>query len=92
MVDSPEDNSPSKPGPRYRVADAIEVIREIKLQMNMCTRAWIGLGEGRFILLKDDLKGLSTYCICEEGYLTFYDSKGGTQTIHIEEITEIAGY
>jgi len=61
--------------------------------MQACTRAWLGLGEGRFLILKDDLKGLSTYHIFdEEGYFIFFDHRGGSQRVHIEEITEIAGY
>jgi hypothetical protein len=65
---------------------------EIKSQMEMCTRAWIGLGEGRVLILKDELKGFSTYFVYEEGVFTFYDHHGGSQRVHIEEITEIAGY
>jgi hypothetical protein len=38
------------------------------------------------------VKGLSTYCIYEEGCLIFYDQRGGSQRINIEDITEIAGY
>jgi hypothetical protein len=77
---------------KYEQKDAFDVIREIKLHMQMCTRAWIGLGEGKVLILKDEYKGLSTYCIYEEGSLIFYDQKGGSQTILIEEITEIAGF
>ena len=85
------DNSPPST-PKYRHCDVHDVIREIKVQMQLCSRAWIGLGEGRFLLLKDDTKGLSTYYVYDEGYFTFYDQRGGSQKIHIEEITEIAGY
>lgn len=90
MIDSPSDKPPGNP--RYRTSDIVEVVREIKVQMQACTRVWLGLGEGRFLILKDDLKGISTYHIYEEGYFTFYDHRGGSQKIHIEEITEIAGY
>jgi len=78
--------------PRYGKGDIITVKREIAMHMELCTRAWIGLGEGRVLILKDDVKGLSTYYIYEEGYFTFYDHRGGAQTIHIEEITEIGGF
>jgi hypothetical protein len=89
--DIPRKKPPSE-GPRYRSSDFLEVMREIKVQMNMCTRAWIGLGEGKFLILKDDVKGISTYCIFEDGYFTFYDQRGGSQRVHIEAITEIAGF
>jgi hypothetical protein len=90
MTDSSETPPPSTP--KYRHCDIVEVMREIKAHMHLCSRAWIGLGEGRFLVLKDDAKGLSTYYVYEEGYFTFYDRRGGSQKVHIEEITEIAGY
>ena len=91
MPDDPE-QIPRPPAPKYRHADAPHVIREIKVQMEIHTRAWIGLGQGRVLILKDDFKGISTYFIYEEGYFTFYDHRGGSQRVHIEEITEIEGY
>ena len=90
MADSPE--IPPSSCPKYRHCDAFEVMREIKAHMQVCTRAWIGLGEGRFLILKDDLKGLSTYFVYDDGCFTFYDARGGSQKVHIEEITEIAGF
>jgi len=80
------------PRPLYTQADVVEVMRQIKLLMEISTRAWIGLGEGRVLILKDEVRGLSTYYEYEEGYFTFYDYKGGSQRIHIEEITEIEGF
>ena len=91
MSDVPKDIPPARI-PRFRAQDAVAVKKEIALHMQICTRAWIGLGEGRVLILKDDVKGLSTYYIYEEGWFTFYDHRGGSQTIHIEEITEIGGF
>lgn len=78
--------------PKFRQSDVHEVMREISLQMQVCTRAWIGLGGGKFLLLKDDVKGISTYYTYEEGYFTFFDHRGGSQRIFIEDISEISGY
>jgi hypothetical protein len=89
--ENPE-TAPAPSTPKYRQCDVVQVMTEIRLQMQVCTRAWIGLGEGRVLILKDNIKGLSTYYSYEEGYFTFYDQRGGSQRIHIEEITEIAGY
>jgi len=91
MNEQPEEK-PDERVPKFGRGDEITVKREIAVHMELCTRAWIGLGEGRVLILKDDTKGLSTYYIYEEGYFTFYDHRGGSQTIHIEEITEIAGF
>jgi hypothetical protein len=91
-MDSPSENNGSKPVPLYSKQDIVTVMKEISIHMQTCTRAWIGLGQGRVLILKDDVKGLSTYYAYEEGYFTFYDHRGGKQTIHIEQITEIAGY
>ena len=91
MPDSPEDiPPPSKPC--YERGDVVEVMRQIAVHMEVCTRAWIGLGEGRVLILKDDSRGLHTYYIYEEGVFTFYDRRGGAQTVRIEEITEISGF
>ena len=87
----PDNGLPSSK-PKYAHANVVEVMREIRLQMQACSRAWIGLGQGRVLILKDEIKGISTYYIYEEGYFTFYDHRGGSQRFHIEEITEIAGY
>jgi len=78
--------------PRYQKSDIVTVKQEIRCQMELCTRAWIGLGEGRVLILKDDIKGISTFFICEEGVFTFFDQRGGSQTVLIEEITEISGF
>lgn len=67
-------------------------MREIAVHMQLCSRAWIGLGGGKVLILKDDVRGFSTYYVYEEGMFTFYDHRGGSQTIHIEEITEIGGF
>jgi hypothetical protein len=77
--------------PLYTSRDVVFVMQEITLHMKIYTRAWIGLGYGRVLILKDDVKGLSTYYAYEEGVFTFYDHRGGCQKIHIEEITEIEG-
>ncbi len=77
---------------KYKRGDAIQVIQEIRTHMEVCTRAWIGLGEGRVLILKDDVKGLSTYYVYEEGVFTFHDHRGGCQRVLIEEITEIGGF
>lgn len=77
---------------RYQKRDIVTVMQEIRCQMEVCTRAWIGLGRGRVLILKDDSKGISTYFVYEEGVFTFYDQRGGSQKVHIEEITEISGY
>jgi len=91
MGDKPlEMPPPSKP--KYSKSDSHIVIREIKLHMELCSRAWIGLGEGRVLILKDDVNGMITYYDYEEGVFTFHDKKGGSQIVLIEEITEIAGY
>ena len=88
-----QDEKPSgSRSPKYKKHDVVTVMTEISVQIECCTRVWIGLGEGRVIILKDAIKGLSTYYIYEEGYFTFHDHRGGSQTIHIEEITEIGGY
>jgi hypothetical protein len=78
--------------PKFRKCDVVEVSREIADHMRFCTRAWLGLGEGKVLILKDDVKGLSTYYTYTEGYFTFYDHRGGSQVVFIEEITEIAGF
>ncbi len=91
MSESPKNAKPPAQ-PLYRKHDVVRVMREIAVHMECCTRAWIGLGEGRVLILKDDIKGLATYYIYEEGYFTFYDRRGGSKKIHIEEITEIAGF
>ena len=90
MVNEIPEIPPSNP--KYRRCDAFEVMREIKAQMQLCTRAWIGLGEGKFLILKDDSKGLLTYFVYDDGCFTFYDQRGGSQKVPIEEITEIAGF
>ncbi len=76
----------------YKRSDAPWVMGEIRLHMEFCTRAWIGMGEGRVLILKDDVKGISTYYDYEEGAFTFHDGRGGRQIVQIEEITEICGY
>jgi hypothetical protein len=78
--------------PKYKRSDVHIIIREIRLHMEHCTRAWIGLGEGRILILKDDSKRISTYYDYEEGIFTFHDRRGGHQVVLIEEITEIAGF
>jgi hypothetical protein len=92
IITSDENTNCPLPNPRFKFTNAIDVIREVKLHIKMCSRAWIGLGEGKFLLLKDECQGISTYCVYEEGSLVFYDQKGGSQTIRLEDITEIAGY
>jgi hypothetical protein len=72
--------------------NAFDVMTQIALHMEFCTRAWIGLGEGKVLILKDDEKGLSTYYTYSEGCFTFYDYRGGSQVVRTDEITEIAGY
>ena len=91
-MDENSENSPVRRLPKYCKHDATTVMAEIKCQMEICTRAWLGLGKGRVIILKDDNKGISTYFVYEEGVFTFYDRRGGSQKVLIEEITEIAGY
>lgn len=91
MSDIPKDLPPAS-APRFRRTDVIEVMRQIALHVELCTRAWIGLGEGRVLILKDDVKGLHTYYVYEDGVFTFYDRRGGSQVVRIEEITEIAGF
>lgn len=87
-----DENKPPESLPKYRMHDVTMVMQEIRCQMELCTRAWVGFGLGRVIILKDDVKGISTYFVYEEGIFTFYDRRGGSQCVHIEEITEIAGY
>ncbi len=72
--------------------DVASVMQTIAIHMEISTRAWIGLGEGKVLILKDTVKRLSTYYVYEEGVFTFYDHRGGSQTIHIEEITEIGSF
>jgi len=91
MTDEGE-NTISRSRPLYRKSDIITVMREIAVHMEVCTKAWIGLGEGRVLILKDDARGLSTYYTYEEEVFTFYDHRGGSQRVHIEEITEIGGF
>jgi hypothetical protein len=91
MTDQPGENFDS-PKPLYQKRDADAVKLEIAVHMKIHTRAWIGLGQGKFLILKDDRKGLSTYFIYEDGIFTFYDQRGGSQKINIEDITEICGY
>jgi len=78
--------------PLYKKRDIVKVMKEIAVHLNTCTRVWIGLGGGNVLILKDEVKGLSTYYDYEEGYFTFHDHKGGKQTFHIEQITEIEGF
>ncbi len=91
MTDDPDKN-PRAREPLYKKGDLVTVMNEIRCQMEWSTRAWIGLGEGRVLILKDDVKGLTTYFTYNEGYFKFYDRKGGSQEVHIEEITEIGGF
>jgi len=89
MADIEEFQTPS---PKYRAKDVVAVMREIAAHMQLCSRAWIGLGGGKVLILKDEVRGLSTYYVYEEGTFTFHDHRGGSQMIHIEEITEIGGF
>jgi hypothetical protein len=91
-MDENSENSPVGRLPKFCKDDSETVKAEIKCQMEICTRAWLGLGMGRVLILKDDIKGISTYFVYEEGVFTFYDRRGGSQKVLIEEITEIAGY
>jgi len=92
FVNDRENSLPPPSVPRYRRSDVVKVKQEIAIHMEMCTRAWIGYGEGRVVIIKDDSKGLITYHVYEEGSFTFYDGRGGSQVVAIEEITEIAGF
>jgi len=67
-------------------------MKEIATHMSVCTKAWIGIVGGRVLILKDDVKGISTYYSYEEGAFTFFDRKGGSQVVQVDEITEVAGY
>ena len=91
-MDENIENDPVKRLPKYCRHDAATVMAEIRCQMEICSRAWLGLGKGRVVILKDDIKGISTYFVYEEGVFTFYDHRGGSQKVLIEEITEIAGF
>lgn len=89
------ENSPDIPPPSralYNRSDAHFVMKEIATHIAICTRAWIGLGEGRVILLKDETRNISTHYDYEDGIFTFHDKRGGRQKVKIEEITEIAGF
>lgn len=77
--------------PKYTLKDAFKVIEEIALQKRFNTKAWIGYGEGRVVILKDESKGLDSYHVYNEGVFTFSDGKGSEQVVRIEEITEIEG-
>ena len=75
----------------YSRRDAHKVMQEIALQVQFCTKAWVGYGQGRVVILKDDYRGLKSYYAYEEGVFTFHDGKGGEQRVSIEEITEVKG-
>jgi len=92
MVDDKPEIPEPDPKKIYSRRDAPEVMREIALQMQFCTKAWVGYGQGRVVILKDDYKGHTSYYAYEEGIFKFYDGKGGEQCVLIEEITEIAGF
>jgi len=87
-----KDKIPAPSTPIYRRGEAHLVMKEIATHMKISSKAWVGLGEGRILMLKDDAKGLTTYYEYEDGVFTFHDGKGGSQVVEIERITEIAGF
>jgi len=92
MCDDFAGNAGQFPRPLFTKRDAHTVMGEIALQMKLCAKAWVGYGQGRVVIIKDDYKRQTSYYIYEEGVFTFYDGRGGMQQVKIEEITEIGGY
>ncbi len=77
--------------PVYTKGDIVEVVSQIRIQMELCEKAWLGLGKGNVLILKDESKGLITWYDYEDGQFTFHDGRGGSQVVAISEITEISG-
>ena len=92
MADDPIMKPEEGPESLYSRKDAHRVMTEIATQMQFCTKAWVGYGQGRVVILKDDYQGFKTHYDYEDGVFKFQDGKGGEQVVKIEEITEIEGF